>query len=49
MEKPVGALSQSDPEKPAAFRRDLDALCAEYFHDNHTPQVFLLTCAVKVD
>jgi len=47
VQKLVATLSQSDPEKLVALRRDLEALCAEYFHDNHTRQDFLLTRAVR--
>jgi len=47
VQKLVDALSQSDPEKLAAFRRDIEALCADYFKDNHIRQDFLLTHAIK--
>lgn len=44
----VEALSVSDPQKLASFRRELEELCALYFEDNHLQQGFLLTRAVKL-
>lgn len=42
----VAAL-KDDPAKLATFRSEFDGLIAEYFHDNHVRQDFLLTRAIK--
>jgi SAM-dependent methyltransferase len=47
---PVTKLVQSlqdDPQKLAAYRREIDELASLYFADNHLRQDFLLTRAVK--
>jgi SAM-dependent methyltransferase len=46
--KLVESLKTADPVKLAAFRREFDALTAEYFDDNIVRQDFLMTRAVKV-
>ena len=46
--KLVETLSTSDPGKLAAFRREYEALAAEYFDDNIIRQDYLLTRATKV-
>jgi SAM-dependent methyltransferase len=46
--KLVESLSSEDPLKLAAFRRELDALAAEYFDDNVVRQDYLMTRAIKV-
>jgi len=48
MAKLVEKLESSDQEKLAALRRELEALIALYFEDNHIRQDFLMTRAVKV-
>jgi SAM-dependent methyltransferase len=45
--KMVEALSASDPAKLAAFRREYEALVAEYYEENTVRQDYLLTRAVK--
>jgi ubiquinone/menaquinone biosynthesis C-methylase UbiE len=45
--KLVQALSASDPAKLAQFRRDLEALIAEFATDNVVAQDFLMTRAIK--
>lgn len=45
--KLVEMLSASDPDKLAAFRREHDAMIADYFDDNMVQQGFLMTRAVK--
>ena len=45
--KLVEMLSASDPEKLAAYRRDCDALIAEYLDENVLRQGYLLTRATK--
>lgn len=45
--KLVETLSASDPAKLAAFRREYEALVAEYFEDNLVRQDYLLTRALK--
>lgn len=45
--KLVENLSVTDPEKLAAFRREYDALAAEYMVDNQVRQEFLMTRGVK--
>jgi hypothetical protein len=47
MARLVSALAAA-PDKLAAFRRELDEVVAEYFHDNTVHQDYLLTRAVKV-
>lgn len=46
--KLVEMLSKSDPAKLASFRRDYEALIADYITDNTTRQDFLMTRAIKV-
>lgn len=46
--KLVQSLESSDPQKLAAFRKELDELCAVYFENNHVRQDFLMTRAIKV-
>ena len=46
--KVVESLSASDPEKLAAFRREYDALIAEYYEKNTVRQDYLLTRASKI-
>jgi len=48
MLKLVEMLSGSDPERLAKFRREYDALTAEYFADNIVRQDYLLTRAIKI-
>lgn len=43
----VETLSASDPAKLAAFRREYEALVAEYHEDNLVRQDYLLTRAIK--
>jgi hypothetical protein len=43
----VAELEQSAPAKVAELRRELEALAATYFADNHVRQDYLLTRAVK--
>jgi hypothetical protein len=45
--KLVETLSANDPAKLAAFRREYDALAAEYFDDNTIKQEYLMTRATK--
>jgi SAM-dependent methyltransferase len=47
MIKLVEMLSKSDPAKLAQYRREYDALTAEYLQDNQVHQQFLMTRAVK--
>jgi SAM-dependent methyltransferase len=47
MIKLIENLSANDPAKLAAFRREYDALSAEYFHDNVMQQDYLMTRATK--
>jgi len=44
----VAELSASDPGKLAEFRRQYDALAAEYFEDNTIRQDYLITRATKL-
>jgi SAM-dependent methyltransferase len=44
----VETLSGTDPGKLNAFRREIDALTAEYYADNVLRQDYLMTRAVKV-
>jgi SAM-dependent methyltransferase len=46
--KLVESLSATDPQKLAAFRREYDALTAEYYDRNIVRQDYLITRAVKV-
>jgi SAM-dependent methyltransferase len=46
--KLVEALSASDPAKLAEFRREAEALVAEYLRDNLVRQDYLLTRATKI-
>ena len=46
--KLVEMLSQSDPAKLAAFRREYDTLVAEYYEDNLIHQDYLMTRATKL-
>jgi SAM-dependent methyltransferase len=46
--KLVEGLRTSDPQRLAAFRRDYEALAAEYFVDNTMRQGYLLTRATKL-
>jgi SAM-dependent methyltransferase len=46
--KLVESLGASDPEKLASFRREFDALTADYFDDNIIRQDFLMTRAIKI-
>jgi SAM-dependent methyltransferase len=48
MLKLVEMLSGTDPERLAKFRREKDALTAEYFADNVVRQDYLMTRAIKV-
>ena len=43
----VETLSASDPAKLAVFRREYDALAAEYFDENTIKQEYLMTRATK--
>ncbi len=45
--KLIENLTANDPAKLAEFRREYDALAAEYFRDNFMQQDFLMTRAVK--
>ncbi len=44
----VERLGASDPEKLAQFRRDYDAIVADYYDDNVIRQEFLMTRATKI-
>ncbi len=46
--KLVEALQESDPAKLAEFRREYDAIAAEYFEMNTMRQSYLMTRATKV-
>jgi len=46
--KVVESLSASDPEKLAVFRREYEAIVAEYLEDNVLRQDYLMTRAIKV-
>jgi SAM-dependent methyltransferase len=48
MVKLVESLKASDPAKLAAFRREYDALAAEYFEENILRQDYLITRATKI-
>jgi hypothetical protein len=45
--KLVEILSASDPAKLVTFRREYDAIAAEYFDGNTVKQEFLMTRATK--
>jgi SAM-dependent methyltransferase len=45
--KLVETLSQSDPDKLASMRRELDALASEYLEDNQVRQDYLMVRGVK--
>jgi SAM-dependent methyltransferase len=45
--KLVQTLSASDPAKLAAFRREYDAVVADYFEDNAIHQRYLMSRAIK--
>ena len=47
MVKLVASLGAADPAKLAEFRREFDALTADYFEDNLVRQDYLMTRAVK--
>jgi SAM-dependent methyltransferase len=44
----VESLSKTDPSKLAEFRREMEALCAEYFEENAVRQDYLTTRAIKI-
>jgi SAM-dependent methyltransferase len=46
--KVVESLSASDPERLTAFRREYDAVIAEYYDENIVRQDYLLTRAEKI-
>jgi SAM-dependent methyltransferase len=46
--KVVETLSETDPQRLSAFRREFEALIGEYCRDNQVRQDYLLTRAVKV-
>ena len=46
--KLVESLAATDPDRLAAFRREFEAIVAEYFEDNTVRQDYLLTRATKV-
>lgn len=46
--KLVESLSATDPARLAAFRREYDAILADYFEDNTIRQDYLLTRATKI-
>ena len=46
--KVIEALSASDPARLSEFRREFEALAAEYFRDNVIRQDYLLTRATKL-
>ncbi len=48
MLKLVESLSATDPDRLAQFRRDYQALAAEYFENNLVRQDYLLTRAIKL-
>lgn len=45
--KLVETLAANDPSKLASFRREYDAIAAEYFQDNAVQQGYLMTRAIK--
>ena len=46
--KVIEALSASDPARLSEFRREVEALAAEYFRDNVIRQDYLLTRATTL-
>jgi hypothetical protein len=44
----IEALSASDPARLSEFRREFEALAAEFFRDNIVRQDYLLTRAIKL-
>jgi hypothetical protein len=48
LRKIVESLTETEPDKLAQIRRDLDALVEEYFENNVVRQDYLMTRAVKV-
>jgi hypothetical protein len=48
MVRQVATLEASDPAKLAEFRREYEALAAEYFEDNQLRQDYLITRATKI-
>lgn len=44
----VALLQEADPPKLEQFRREYDALAAEYFEDNLVRQDYLITRATKI-
>ena len=46
--KLVELLTATDPDRLATFRRESEAMVAEYFEDNTVRQDYLLTRATKV-
>ena len=46
--KAVELLSATDPVRLAEFRREAEALVAEYFEDNIVRQDYLMTRATKI-
>jgi hypothetical protein len=48
MVKLVESLAVSDPSKLVTFRREYDALVAEYFEENMVRQDYLITLAKKI-
>lgn len=46
--KLVELLQASDPAKLATFRREYDALAAEYFQDNTVSQEYMMTRCLKI-
>ena len=48
MVKLVESLAFSDPSKLVTFRREYDALVAEYFEENMVRQDYLITLAKKI-
>jgi hypothetical protein len=46
--KLVDSLTATDPARLAAFRREYEAIVAEYFEDNTVRHDYLLTRATKI-
>ena len=46
--KVVESLSSADPSKLAVFRREYDAIAADYFENNTIRQDYLMTRATKI-
>jgi hypothetical protein len=40
-------LATTDPSRLASFRREYDAVAAEYFNDNAVQQGYIMTRAIK--